>query len=227
MGNELLKRVTAALRDAGVRAEAALPGQKLPAITGPVAAVSLRYADWTKKSATVLVEIRSPAALGGDVCQSVGMQVGDVLAAMGAACRQESCRFDGNAGHFCAELQGVFAQQEEMPEQEPGTEPEPEVPSFRLFMNGQMLTNVVAFTTEQIWDKESGSLTPRWAFRLEEFLPEDGGCGVEPEENFALSISRNGTLEQYSRCSWTGCKRTVESKGYTLIREGISEARFV
>lgn len=229
MGNELLKRVIAALQAADIRAELAWPGQRMPAITGSVAAVSLHYADWVKMEAAVQVEIRSPAALGGSACQTVGIRAGDALTAMGAACRQESCGFDGDTGHFCVKILGVFAQVQEDSESEPQPEPEPEpeLPSFRLFMNGQMLTNVVAFTTEQILDKESGTLTGRWAFQLEEFLPEDGGCGMEPEENFALSISRNGALEQYSRCSWTGCKRKVENKGYTLIREGISESRFV
>ena len=74
----IVNQVIAALRDAGIRADEAYPGGRIPALTGPVAAVRLGKVDRSVRSTNVQIVIRSPAAAGGRLCEAAALRAVEV-----------------------------------------------------------------------------------------------------------------------------------------------------
>ena len=63
-----------ALKAAEIRADEAYPGGRIPALTGPVAAVRLGKVDRAVRTTTVQVIVMSPAAQGGAVCEATALR---------------------------------------------------------------------------------------------------------------------------------------------------------
>ena len=66
----IVENVIAALTEAAIRADEAYPGRRIPALTGPVAAVRLGKIDRSVRTTAVEVAIMSPSSGGGS--QSAG-----------------------------------------------------------------------------------------------------------------------------------------------------------
>ena len=96
----IVNQVIAALRDAGIRADEAYPGGRIPALTGPVAAVRLGKVDRSVRSTNVQIVIMSPAAAGGSLCEAAALRAVDSMQAMGGTCIKDICQFDEMADVF-------------------------------------------------------------------------------------------------------------------------------
>ena len=90
----ILNMVTEKLRDAGIRSDEAYPGSRIPALTGPVAAVKLGKVDRSVRTTTVLVTVMSPAKSGGSICETTALGAVEALQEMGGTCIKDICRFD-------------------------------------------------------------------------------------------------------------------------------------
>ena len=76
----IVGNVITALADASIRADEAYPGRRIPALTGPVAAVRLGKIDRSVRTTAVEVVIMSPASGGGILCENTALRAVEVLA---------------------------------------------------------------------------------------------------------------------------------------------------
>ncbi|MBQ2786095.1 MAG: hypothetical protein IJF02_06290 [Oscillospiraceae bacterium] len=219
MGYAIVDAAIGALREAGIRADKAWPGQKMPVPEGVLAAVSLQLADRTEKLEQVKISVFAPAVMGGNVCEAAGKQVCDVLQAMGANCVQNACGFQSNTGLFCVEVLGSF-----LTEQPTQPDTEPVVYTFSAMVAGKPVDNLVSATAYRMWDEETGMVLDTWTVQLVEQITgmEDA---AQVEEPFEIRLTRNDQTDVYSGCNWSSWRRVLDSSGLKQTRSAIAQSR--
>ena len=80
----IVNQVIDALTGAGIRSDEAYPGRRIPALTGPVAAVRLGKIDRSVRTTTVEVVVMSPASGGGSLCENTALRAVETLQDMGS-----------------------------------------------------------------------------------------------------------------------------------------------
>lgn len=217
----IVSNVIDTLRASQIRADEAYPGRRIPALTGPVAAVRLGKVDRSVRTTRVLVVIMSPAAQGGSLCEATALRAVEALQNMGGTCVKDVCRFDEMASVFYSEIEASFF----------GTALEGSWsagPGYSVKIGEQPMTNVVSFSAER---STGGDVTTigeaKWNFTLEELLPPGTGEPPDPTEPFAVTVSRPGGEESFAGCRWSSVKREETIRGVTQIRRGTAEARNV
>ena len=219
MGYVIVESVINALKDAGIRADKAWPGQKMPTPEGIIAAVSLQLADRAEKLECVKVSVFAPAHMGGACCEDSGKQVCDILQAMGANCVQNACGFQSNTGLFCVEVLGSF-----LTEQPTQPDTEPVVYTFSAMVAEKTVDNLVSATAYRMWDEETGTVMDTWTVQLVEQI-----TGVEDtdtvEEPFQIRLTRNNQTDVYEGCSWSSWRRVLDSSGLKQTRSAIAQSR--
>ena len=219
MGRSIVERTVSSLRQGGFRAEAACPGEKIPALEALAVAVDLHEVDLGEKTAVLAVSVLAPSALGAQECQKAALTVGQLLQAEGASCTQDACEFDGLANLFCVRILARYAGTA-MPDDWSARA------GFFVTMGDLRLSRVERFTARRVSAGEEG-LSDSWEFQLEEFFrPED----VEPEEAaapFILRMYRPLQTETFRNCQWTEQQRVTEQTGTRQIRKGTAQGRTV
>ena len=104
----IVENVIAKLTAASIRADEAYPGRRIPALTGPVAAVRLGKIDRSVRTTAVEVVIMSPSSGGGSLCESTALRAIGVLQNMGGTCVKDVCKFDEMADVFYIEITAEF-----------------------------------------------------------------------------------------------------------------------
>ena len=220
MGDIILDMVVELLNQQGIMAEAAQPAGNMVAAQTTVAAVGLECVDQAAETATILVEMVSPANQGAKICQKRALKVYDILQEAGAVCRQDKCTFLSKANMFCTPITAVFygtATAE-------GWQPRQE---YTASVAGVSLPKVTAFSAQQrLTGEEATSLAGMaWEFTLEEFLPVDVSESEDPEEPFTLTVTTGGKSETYTGCRLTARERVTERNGIRQVRRGTAEQR--
>lgn len=221
MGYAIVETVIAALCAAGIRAEQAWPGQKMPQLQSGVAAVSLEKADRGKKLECVQVDVFTPASLGGGACQQLGAEVCDVMQALGAECVQNACQFQSMSGLFWVKVQGNFLT--EQPQQPDG---EPVVYTFSATVAGETVENLMSATAYRMWDESTGTLLDSWTVRLVEQITGREEIR-ETEEPFEIRLTRSGQTEVYTGCVWSSWRRVLDGSGLKQTRAALAAGRTV
>ncbi|MGN0998848.1 MAG: hypothetical protein ACI4PO_04780 [Faecousia sp.] len=213
MGYGIVNSVVTALQGAGIRADTAFPGGKMPAPEGIVAAVSLQMSDRAKELDCVRVSVFAPAALGGAACEEAADRVCGVLEEMGADCVQNACEFQSKPGLLRVEVLGSFR-------------PEPPEYPFSVTVAGETLPNVVGVTAYRLKDAESGELLSAWVVKLEERITgvDDTTLSESPVE---IRLARNGQTEVYASCTWSSWQREVDEDGLKQTRTAVAKSRSV
>lgn len=230
MGISILELVLRTLRGEGLAADLAYPGQRSPAITGPVAAVHLKRVDRSRRSVTVEVLVLSPARLGGTACEVAALRATEGLKWAGADCVQGGCVYDGTSQVYQVAIQAEFSCVIQAEECAMG-------PGFRVYVGSNQMIYTVSFTAEQVLENkmhyEMGETAPVdssagswvWQIRLEEMIP---GGKVEPlpgDEFFNLRVENDDIVEVYFGCRWTSVRREYTAEGLRRIRCGIAALR--
>ena len=96
----IVTQVIEVLKNAGIRADEAYPGGRIPALTRAVAAVRLGRVDRSVRTTAVQVVVMSPASGGGSLCEDTALRALEALQGMGGTCIKEVCRFDEMADVF-------------------------------------------------------------------------------------------------------------------------------
>lgn len=217
----IVTQVIEALKNAGIRADEAYPGGRIPALTGAVAAVRLGRIDRSVRTTAVQVVIMSPASGGGGLCEETAILALQTLQAMDGTCIKEVCRFDEMADVFYIEIEAEFF----------GTAIEngwSAGPGYSVRIGAQTMDRTVSFAAERSRDEEMASISEaKWHFTLEELLPPGTSEPSDPAEPFTVTVSRSGGEESFTGCKWTSVKREETIRGVTQIRRGIAEARNV
>ena len=217
----IVGNVIDALRAASIRADEAYPGHRIPALTGPVAAVRLGKIDWSVRTTRVEAVIMSPAAGGGSLCEDTALQAVEVLQAMDGTCTKDVCRFDEMADVFYIEIQAEFFGTAMKEKWSPG-------PGYAITVGQQPLDHVVSFSAHRETDAEVTDLaSAKWTFTVEELLPPGTPEPAEPEEPFTLSVTRALGDEMFTGCRFVSHTREDTIRGVTQIRKGIADRRTV
>jgi hypothetical protein len=208
-----------ALRAVGIRSDEAYPGRRIPALTGPVAAVKLGKVDRSVRTTTVLVTVMSPAKAGGSTCETTALGAVEVLQEMGATCVKEICRFDEMADVFYIEIEARFFGTALKTGWSPG-------PGYTVKIGSQTLDHVVSFSAERSVSEDAPSIADaQWRFVMEELLPPGVTEPPAPVEPFQVTVIRPGSEESFANCTWTSARREQTIRGVTQIRKGVAGKR--
>lgn len=220
MGSLIAQHAVQVLDNAGIRAKAAWPGQKIPHLKGPAAAVCLEKEDCAKDETTILVTVYSPGDLGGSACEDAALQAMEALQAIGAECLLEGCRYDGHLHLFSMDLHAVYAE---------GQVPEEEEESLPITVKLGLapLTNLSGFKSWHLTDdpKVTALSDSLCYFRIEELIPTGETEQNTPTEPFTITVTRGGTTETFTGCYLTSDIREDQVEGVNRVRSGTAEKK--
>lgn len=231
MGISILELVLQMLRDAGFDAIAAYPGQKVPVVSGTVAAVHIEKVDRAGMTVTVEVNILCPAAMGGSRCELEALKATERLRWLGATCVQNGCRYDGVTQVYVVPVLATFVGVTEAENCEIG-------PGFYVYVGGTLQGYAYCFSEEEVEDCQAeyamGESSPvgiskgkkLWKIRIEDLIPAGSSESVDPMlEPFNIKVVTANKTEHYFHCKWTSVKREFTREGLRRIRTGISMLR--
>lgn len=217
----IVSSVIDALTAADIRSDEAYPGRRIPALTGPVAAVRLGKLDRSVRTTTVEVVVMSPATGGGSLCENTALRAVEVLQGMGGTCVKDVCKFDEMADVFYIEIKAEFFGTAMENKWSPG-------PGYSITIGQQPMEHVVSFVVQRATNSEVTELgNAKWTFTMEELLPPGTSEPADPEEPFALSVVRALGDELFTGCKFTSQTREDTIRGVTQIRKGTAEQRMV
>lgn len=230
MGISILELVLRRLREEGFAADIAYPGQKVPMLSGPVAAVHIDKVDRANLTVTVEVSILCPAALGGTACEVEALRATEVLRWSGAVCVQNGCSYDGIAQVYVVAILATFTGV---------TEADNCViwPGFYAYIDDRIQRFAVGFSEEELPGTQAeyamGESAPvgistgshGWSIQLEEQIPAGSPEAEAPAGAFALKIVTDQKTFVYSGCRWTSVKREFTRQGLRRLRRGIALGR--
>ena len=217
----IVGNVITALIGASIRADEAYPGRRIPALTGPVAAVRLGKIDRAVRTTTVEVVVMSPASGGGMLCENTALRTVEVLQGMGGTCVKNVCKFDEMADVFYINIEAEFFGTAMVDKWSAG-------PGYSVTIGQQPMPHVVSFSSQRATDNETPQIAnAKWTFVLEELLPPGASEPPDPAEGFNLTVSRALGDEVFTGCKFTGQTREDTIRGVTQIRKGIAEKRNV
>ena len=221
MGQTIVAKVIEMLQAAEIRTDEAYPGGRLPALTGPVAAVRLGKVDRAVRATTVQITVMSPAGLGGSTCEAVALRAMQALEDQGGICQKGLCQFDDMADLFfieiAAEFLGVALENDWMPG-----------PGFAITIGLQKMEWATDFTiTRWIGDEAASIKDSPWQFTLEELLGPGSVDPPEPAEPFILHVERLMGDEVFTGCVWTHVERQDTLRGIRQIRTGVAQKRTI
>ncbi len=207
MGKLILENVIQALKAGGIPTDSAMPAGRIPHITEPVAAVSLKEMDMRKQKATVLVTILAPASLGGTVCEETALDAASILAGLGGKVLVDQCGFDSSTGLFTEEITAQFWSY---------------IPKIRV--NDEPMLHVISFKSwrEKVDETTSWNLLP-WYFEIKDFVPQGETEDPYPSKNFQLVHTTEGGTETFVNCNWLYQQRVGDASGLWQIQRGVAE----
>ena len=217
----IVGNVIGALSAASIRSDEAYPGRRIPALTGPVAAVRLGKMDRSVRTTAVEVVVMSPSASGGSLCENTALRAIEVLQGMGGTCVKDVCKFDEMADVFYIRVEAEFF----------GTAMENKWsagPGYAITIGQQPMEHVTSFSAQRTASGEETALSDApWTFTMEELLIPGTSEPPDPEEPFTLTVSRSNTDEQFTGCRFTSQQRQDTIRGVTQTRKGTAQRRNV
>ena len=203
----------------GIRSAEAYPGKRIPALSGPVAAVRLGKVDRSVRTTHVEVIIMSPSATGGSACELAALQAVEILQNMGGTCIKEVCKFDEMANVFYINLDVSFFGTALPDSWSAG-------PGYAIKIGAQAMNYVTSFQSRRAVDSAATAIADaKWKFTMEELFPPGTGEPSPPAEPFTITVTRKLGEETFTNCTWTSVKREDTIRGVSQIREGISGGR--
>lgn len=230
MGYSILEYVLRCLRQQGLTADIAYPGQKFPTITGPVVTVHINSVDRANLLVTVEVSVICPASVGGTQCEMEALRVTEILRWNKAVCVQNGCRYDGIAQVYVVEILATFNGVTEADQCKVW-------PGFYVYMGDELLRYAISFQEEETTGIQAEYATGEylgkgvsqrkrgWNIQLEELIPVGSVEAPEPEGEFTLQVVTDQKTEQYTGCRWTQIRREFSGKGIRRIRTGFAFLR--
>jgi len=211
-------------------AVAAYPGQTLPQILGPVAAVHLHKVDNGSRTVTVEVSILCPSSMGGAACEEAALNAAAALQGVQAVCVQNGCVYNGMTQLYSVSILATFYGIPQESDCTMGV-------GFQIHLDSVYHPWAVAFTEEKVREQtlEYATRSPvavaitsgsyYWNLRLEELVPPGFTETAEPEEEFQLRVVREGKTEIYGPCRWSSVSRSFTPEGLHLVCKGVALIR--
>ena len=215
----IVSQVIEGMKAAGIRADEAYPGGRIPDLTGPVAAVRLGKVDRSVRTTAVQVMVMSPAEQGGPVCEATALRAIQTLEDMNGMCVKGLCQFDHTADVFHIEIMAEFFGVATESDWKAG-------PGYAIHIGQQPMEWVTGFSAHRKTDEQTQSIsTAVWEFTIEELLGPGSVDPPDPSEPFTVTLRRPKSEEVFSGCTWTSVKRTDTLRGISQIRTGVARKR--
>lgn len=216
MGFPIVERVITTLSNSGIRAAAAWPGEKIPYLTAPAAAVCLEEADSSSMKTTVLVTVYAPG--NGESCEAAAAVAMEALQKDGGTCRLESCRYNGQLDLFTMALHVLY---------DGVGETAGEALPISVQIGAAALDYLTGFKSWHLTDepKTVPLSSAVCYFRVEEFIPSGEAEQNTPQEPFTMVVIRGGTTETFTGCYLTSDVREDRVKGVCRVRSGTAEKK--
>ena len=221
MGQTIVAKVIEILQAEDIRADEAYPGGRIPALTGPVAAVRLGKVDRAVRTTAVQVIVMSPSEQGGSICEATALRAIQALEDNGGLCQKGLCQFDNAADVFFIEITAEFLGVALEDKWSPG-------PGFAVTIGAQPLEWTTGFSIQRRTDDEITAIKDaQWTFTVEELLGPGSIDPPEPIEPFTLYVTRPLGDEVFSGCTWTSVKREDTIRGVSQVRTGVAKSRTI
>ena len=221
MGQTIVAKVIDWLQEKAIRADEAYPGGRIPALTGPVAAVRLGKVDRAVRTTAVQVIVMSPSEQGGSICEATALRAIQTMEDEGAVCQKGVCQFDNLADVFFIEITAEFFGVALEDDWLPG-------PGFAVRIGAQPLEWTTGFSIQRRTDDEITSLkNAQWTFTLEELLGPGSIDPPETVEPFTLYVTRPLGDEVFSGCTFTSVRREDTIRGISQVRTGVAKSRTI
>ena len=215
LGQTIVTQVISKLEANGINAVRGFPAEKIPALTGILAAVSLKNMDQEAGTAVVSVSLCAPVAMGGAACEDAALRVSSLLCDMGGLCVQQPCGQLGRADILCAEVCAEFY----------GTDTGYGWANFSVVFGGTSLYRVRAFKAWRSIGEAESLNGASWKFRIEEDLLPGAAEGTQPTEPFTIKVIRGSRSETYGECILTYHRCELNSGKLHRIRQGTAKTR--
>lgn len=195
MGFDRIMETVSLLREAGIRTERGIPADTIPHLTGTVAAVSVEKLSPAETVAAV--DVYSPAASGGVICEDAAYAAVQALTRAGAQCTMTCCQFNGKAGVFCCRVLAVWQEKTEC----------------TVKVAGVTLEHVTSVTAKRsvkrakVTDPETGETVEEctdlgWSVTIAELLPAEEMAQEDTADTFTIYVYRKAGWERYLQCQW-------------------------
>lgn len=204
-----------ALQDAGIRAERGFPGQMAPAITGPVAAVTVEHSD--QKKIVLAVTVYAPGNQGGRICEELAQTVADVLRGKRGICQVGNCGFDAQSGLFSVKVTAEWRESLHNSVQIDNV-----TLSYATDFSAVQTRQVQQVTDAETGEKRVVNEEVIWTVAIQELLPFREVMVVDHKEAFTLRVKHDGCTEIYPACYWLSI--TLEEGDGGLIRKRIARS---
>ena len=193
------EQVIAALNTAGIPAEAAYPGSKMPYLTAIAARVTEESE--SEGAVTVAVTLLCPFALGNEALKTAGENAANALKALGTV-TMETMGFETRWDCYYRVLRLLI----------------PAAPAFQIKQGTAVIQNALRFTAVQLADAP-------WVITLEEEFSPEGKETVLPGDSFNLTVTRKTGVDIFQTCAWTSVRRVYGRDKMTQIRTGTAKKR--
>lgn len=202
------EQVIAALNTAGIPAEAAYPGSKMPYLTAIAARVTEESE--SEGAVTVAVTLLCPFALGNEALKTAGENAANALKALGTVA-METMGFETRWDCYYRVLRLLI----------------PAAPAFQIKQGTAAIQNALRFTAvQQADEKNSVALADApWVITLEEEFSPEGKETVLPGDSFNLTVTRKTGVDIFQTCAWTSVRRVYGRDKMTQIRTGTAKKR--
>ena len=218
MGN--VTGVISALKEAGIRAEAAYPGRRMPHISESVAAVMLERRDHGQNTETIKVTVCTPSVLGGSACERTAETAAAALAeltvtGMCTEVIQQVCVFDSSSDCYMAQILVNFSAAMAASTQ------------LSVTQGSTKLNGAVAFAAWKTADAENGRTVADapWQILLEEAFPAGFAEQTGSDSGFQLTVTRGRSTEVFTNCAWISVTREDDPSCLRQTRTGTAESR--
>lgn len=193
MGFDKIAEAVTALNEAGLRAQRGYPAGKMPAITGPVAAVNVE----SITPAQTKLAVRVFSATDGLNCEDAAQTAVQALSGIGASCAVAGCCWDTRAGVFFCLVEALWHERA----------------ACTVTVDSKDLPYALDVTAKkqisrvQVTDPETEAVTEEcrdlgWSITIRELLPPEYLPETEEKGEFTLYIFRAGGRERYEKCQW-------------------------
>lgn len=221
MGQTIVAKIIDLLQAEDIRADEAYPGGRIPALTGPVAAVRLGKVDRAVRTTAVQVIIMSPSEQGGSICEATALRAIQALEDAGATCQKAVCQFDNMADVFYIEITAEFFGVALESGWSPG-------PGYAITIGIQPMEWATGFSIRRQTDDEITAISDaKWQFTLTELLGPGSVDPPEPKEPFVLTVTRPLGDEVFTGCTWTEVRREDTIRGISQVRTGVAKTRTI
>ena len=202
------EQVIAALHTAGIPAEAAYPGSKMPDLTAAAARVTEESE--TDGAVAVAVTLLCPFTMGSTALQSAVENAASALKALGTV-RLEAMGFEAKWDCYYRVLRLLI----------------PAVPAFQIKQGTAVIQNALRFTAvQQVDEKNPVALADApWVITLEEEFSPEGKETVLPGDSFNLTVTRKTGVDIFQTCAWTSVRRVYGRNKMTQVRTGTAKKR--